>query len=609
MATLRDANILFQQGNLVEARNKYIKIINKKGPLAHLAATNLELIDSRLQKEGIITELTLKDVYAEISKKINIKDYFIQYAKSPLVSIIVTAHNTEEYIESCILSLINQTYTKREIIIVDDASTDNTQAIAKRLEKTYKEVKYFRLNANLGTYYAKNFGINKSSGEYIFFQDSDDICHPYRIAILASELIKSKKQIVRGCYSRVNPENDQIIKVNGVTHKLGLITLGIRRKVFNEIGYFNCTTKASDEEFFRRAQKYLGNGQIIKNELNLYYNTFRDNSLFSDMVIMRSDGHIDQKPSISRSEYVKEFTDMHESLKKEDLKKIFSFPRIRDAIKVLADMSKLPNPRQPVIVNLCSIPKREESLKKTILSIHKQCDQINLYLDGYTSIPDWLEKYNFNITLSKDLPGLRDNGKFLPLDKVEKDSYYLTIDDDIIYPPDYVNSMIEWIEKFNRKCVIGVHGVILKNNPTGYFSDRRIVYKFTSELEEARAVNLLGTGTLAFHTSTIKDISLKDFNLPGMADLYFGIACKMREIPSIAIPRHENWLSEIESEAGETLYHEFKNNDDAQSKLITRNVPWGISGITSCIRNMKIDDPVTFNLISAATPKLKSLTR
>ena len=146
-----------------------------------------------------------------------------------------------------------------------------------------------------GTYYAKNLGLKVCRGEYVFFQDSDDISHPMRVALLLAQLRASKKRVVRGSYSRIDPETDQVIEVNGLASKLGLITLGIERKVFEEIGYFNCTTKASDDEFYNRIVKFLGKSAVVSNELPLYYNTYRDGSLFADMVTRTANGGIQQR--------------------------------------------------------------------------------------------------------------------------------------------------------------------------------------------------------------------------------------------------------------------------------------------------------------------------
>lgn len=86
-------------------------------------------------------------------------------------SIIVPTYNRENYISKCIDSVLNQTYDNFELIIVDDGSTDNTENIIKKYNDN--RLKYFK-NDNHGIAYSRNYGIDKASGDYLFFLDSDD---------------------------------------------------------------------------------------------------------------------------------------------------------------------------------------------------------------------------------------------------------------------------------------------------------------------------------------------------------------------------------------------------------------------------------------------------
>jgi glycosyltransferase involved in cell wall biosynthesis len=87
------------------------------------------------------------------------------------ISIIVPIYNAEKYLKKCLDSLVNQTKKELEFILVNDGSTDTTEDIIK----TYKDkrIKYFK-NKNQGIGKTRNFGIEKSSGKYIMFVDSDD---------------------------------------------------------------------------------------------------------------------------------------------------------------------------------------------------------------------------------------------------------------------------------------------------------------------------------------------------------------------------------------------------------------------------------------------------
>lgn len=89
------------------------------------------------------------------------------------VSIIVPAYNTEKHITKCLESLINQTYKKIEIILVNDGSTDNTLKIMEYYQKLDSRIKIIN-QKNSGGIIARRNGISKSSGDYILIEDSDD---------------------------------------------------------------------------------------------------------------------------------------------------------------------------------------------------------------------------------------------------------------------------------------------------------------------------------------------------------------------------------------------------------------------------------------------------
>lgn len=87
------------------------------------------------------------------------------------VSVIVPVYNTEKYIRKCVDSIINQTYSNLEIILVNDGSTDNSLSIINE----YKDSRITIINnSNNGVSYSRNTGIEASTGDYILFVDSDD---------------------------------------------------------------------------------------------------------------------------------------------------------------------------------------------------------------------------------------------------------------------------------------------------------------------------------------------------------------------------------------------------------------------------------------------------
>lgn len=89
------------------------------------------------------------------------------------VSIIVPIYNAEDYLLNCLESLVNQTYESIEIILVNDGSKDKSLEICKEIAKNDERVKVFSIR-NSGVSTARNLGIDKSTGDYITFVDSDD---------------------------------------------------------------------------------------------------------------------------------------------------------------------------------------------------------------------------------------------------------------------------------------------------------------------------------------------------------------------------------------------------------------------------------------------------
>lgn len=93
----------------------------------------------------------------------------------PKISVIIPVYNTEKYIEKCLNSLEEQIMNDFEIIIVNDGSTDNSEEVIKKYIKEHKNLKIIYLKKeNGGLASARNFGVEKASGKYIAFLDSDD---------------------------------------------------------------------------------------------------------------------------------------------------------------------------------------------------------------------------------------------------------------------------------------------------------------------------------------------------------------------------------------------------------------------------------------------------
>lgn len=106
-----------------------------------------------------------------------------------LISVIIPIYNVSKYLDKCIESIINQTYSNLEILLIDDGSTDNCFNICKKWSSLDNRITLFH-NSNNGVAYTRNFGLEKATGKYIVFIDSDDYIDKNMIKSLYDNMIK-----------------------------------------------------------------------------------------------------------------------------------------------------------------------------------------------------------------------------------------------------------------------------------------------------------------------------------------------------------------------------------------------------------------------------------
>lgn len=130
------------------------------------------------------------------------------YSESnPLVSIIIPVYNVEKYLERCILSVINQTYSNLEIILVNDGSTDNSAKLCDELAKKDVRIRVIH-KENGGLSDARNVALDAIHGEWVSFIDSDDWVDEKYVDILLKSALKNNAQISVALYKNVkNSEN------------------------------------------------------------------------------------------------------------------------------------------------------------------------------------------------------------------------------------------------------------------------------------------------------------------------------------------------------------------------------------------------------------------
>lgn len=118
----------------------------------------------------------------------------------PLLSVLVPIYNVERYLETCLTSLVTQSYNKFEVLLLNDGSTDASGRIAARFAQTYDFVRLIN-KKNTGYGATLNEGLGQARGRYIAFLESDDSMYPNALQYLMQHAIKADADIVRGAFS------------------------------------------------------------------------------------------------------------------------------------------------------------------------------------------------------------------------------------------------------------------------------------------------------------------------------------------------------------------------------------------------------------------------
>ncbi len=219
----------------------------------------------------------------------------IKIKTTPKVSIIVPVYNQSKNICNCIDSLIKQTYSNIEIIIVDDSSNDDTFEQLKKYLSNPK-ITVLSNSTNYGCYTSINFALNIASGEYITIHGSDDISFTYRIETMVKKILDSNL-LMCGTYifrshlnsfdliNLSNPKNifNTIVTTRyhtPVTHNqecckplISLGTLMYHKSVYNRIGDYENIRKGGDMVFFEKFLYTYENVKFYKNDCSHRYLT------------------------------------------------------------------------------------------------------------------------------------------------------------------------------------------------------------------------------------------------------------------------------------------------------------------------------------------------
>lgn len=237
----------------------------------------------------------------------------------PLVSVIMPAWNSARTLKASVNSILKQTWRHLELIIVDDASEDDTWRVMQELANQDSRIRIIRNDVNVGPYVSKNIGLSVAKGLYVTGQDSDDWSHAQRIEKQVEFLVREGKFACLASMLRIGSDGE-FVNLNKVSEntsdgacRTAFISLMVQRNFFRTVlGHWDNVRFAADSEVIRRIEAVLGE-TIDKLDMPLLFCLDNPEGLTNDPLY----GH---SPTVGvspvRLAYKQQFTKWHESLRK-----------------------------------------------------------------------------------------------------------------------------------------------------------------------------------------------------------------------------------------------------------------------------------------------------
>ena len=198
-----------------------------------------------------------------------------------------------------------------------------------------------------------------------------------------------------------------------------------------------------------------------------------------------------------------------------------------------------------VNIVIASLGHRAHGLKRVVGEFRNKCEHMYLALHGYDSVPEWANHSNITARLSQDEGNNGTADKFTWNEEIAHrpgGGYIVHMDDDVLYPEDYVEVMRRKVDKFRKKAVVCAHGSRVTANPVNNFYDDRVNLHFKHAVKDNTPVHVPGIVCTAYHTDTI---SLKREDFIGahtQDDIYMAVQCQKQQVPVICIKRAAKWI-------------------------------------------------------------------
>ncbi|MHB8931596.1 MAG: glycosyltransferase family 2 protein, partial [Melioribacteraceae bacterium] len=374
--------------------------------------------------------------HQEVELKLVKNKNFNKPTENPLVSIIIPCYNQSKYITDALNSVVNQTYTNWECIIVNDGSKDNSSQVAKRIIKKNpnKKIKLYEIE-NSGLANARNHGISLSNGELVLPLDSDDVLENFALEKFVEALTKNGADIVYSNYTTFELTNifvkciepDEFYNPNRPENGLPYCSI-YKKTLWEKTGGYNKNMLwgFEDWEFWINCSKYKV--KVCKVTDALFRYRVKEQSMLTNA--MKYNSKLRAQMVINNKEL---FT--------KDSQKI--------ALDILA--------KEPLISVIVPTYNRKDSLAEAIQSILHQTIsyyEIVVVNDAGEDVVDVIKAFDdprikyYSHQTNKGLAATRNTGL-----KNSKGQYICFLDDDDIFYPNHLITLMTAIKNTTLKVV------------------------------------------------------------------------------------------------------------------------------------------------------------
>lgn len=413
--------------------------------------------------------------------------------------IIIPNYNNIAYIKRCLDSILQQTFQDFKIIVVDDMSTDLSDKFCEMYARKHSDKIIFipaKQKCYAGT--CRNIALDYPiECSYVWAIDGDDYISSKDALAKLYAYAKSKKHdaIFFNGYRNIN---QHLVKISKTP--ICLKTIDGCDPQFHWL-------KISKPECFGR---YLENCMVGQD----LYHSYLSLDAIKTYINVKDSLYVYQsnESSVSNNTHSnkeKTIREQHRKLLLKELKKLklhnsYLRQNLHIRIKMIEERIKLEewkakNECRKVVVAMSSFPARKNGMVKVIKQLISQCDKMLIWLNDYDKVPSELKQFGnkIEVHLAGKLSCLKENGRYTWIDEY-KDAYYLTVDDDINYPKDYVQQMVAEINRYKQNAIVSFHGTIFANDKSETF------YSFQMDVPYNIQVHRVGGGVMGLVPEKIK---------------------------------------------------------------------------------------------------------